>query len=476
MPLLPSLALLLLLAACGAGGPKTTPPISAGLPPELLVCRARLGDEHRSGEIALRTAQNLGTERLPDRTGRELHARLAPDGRRVAFVRQRDAGDATSRELFVAPLDDGAPELRLTADARPDEGPCWSPDGSTLLFATDAGNGFRLWRIGADGLGAGEFLAAAPGEQDREPDWHAATDRIVFARTGLDGRTRLWLVQGNGSGLVPLSPGPADRQPAWAPDGQRVAFVQGPAGANRLASIELATGTVTPLFTPMGEVALPRWSPHGDRIFLAIAEPLAGRPGLRLCQVRADGTGPVLLLPDHRWVCDGIDVLPALGPMPAAAAGVVLDPAGAQVQIAAGIPVLGSRTQLRLQDGQSLALLTQTFQGNEIAGVNLVFTLPVAAAGDVLAVRVRAVAALSRVDGSARLALALHNPVAGRFDTVTEVTPGGTAFRELAFASGSLAHVTQERQVRVEMIGEVGPGARAELHIDLVEVTVVARR
>lgn len=479
-------ASLAVLAGCGGGlgggGSRTTPQTGAGLPPELVFARSRVGSELSDSQIVLRTARNLGGQRVGDRTGRELDVAVDPTGTRVVFARERQAGEPASRDLFVAPLDNSAAELRLLQTNEAEDGPRWSPDGSRILFSAERGGERRLWTVGADGADPREFLAAPAATIDRDPDWHHATNRIVFHRRSSDGRGRLMLVNGDGTGLVPLTdglsgaPGTGDVMPAFAPDGRTVAFVrrEGPS-RGRLLQVALDTGAVTVLLDPDGDVARPRWSPSADRVFLALSQPGQGRPGLRLARVLADGTNPALLLPDERLQCDGIDVLATMAPEPAADAPVALDPADAEVQLAAGRVLQGNPTLLRAPEGAALTLATQTFERTEIAGINVKFTLPVADAADVLELRVRARCAVSRTDADTWLRLTLHNPVEGRFDTVTELQPGGTGLHTLAFAVASLAHVTRERQVRVGVIGEIGAGARAEFAVDHLELVLVRR-
>lgn len=473
--------LALSLAAC-AGGSSTTPNLGTDLPPELVFCRVHQS-QGQTAEIALRTAQNLGTRRVPERSGRELHVRVHPGGERVVFARERSPGDPQSRELYTAGLDARLPELRLTANTAADDAPCWSPDGARVLFATDRDSDRRLWTTDPDGLDARPFLAADPGVQDGDPDWSRATDRIVFSRRETNGIRRLWLLQGDGTGLVPLSQGsPApgddagDREPAFAPDGRTVAFVRLDAGGTgRLLAIDVATGQEQVLLAPQGTVRLPRWSPAGDRLFCGVDEASAGRAGLRLVALSADGSDPLLVEPGGQWRLGGVDVLPALAARPPAAPAEVVDIGNAQIQVSSGVPVLGGPQDLRAADGQALVLATSTFADHEIASINCRFALPVEDPLEVLALAVRIVARVSRADGDTALRSSLHNPVAGRFDTVAELPAPGTGMRTLEFATQSLAHVSRERDVRVSVIGEIGQGARAELHVDLVELRIVRR-
>jgi hypothetical protein len=478
----PAIALSLpFLAACSGGG-GSTPIAGADVPPELLLCRARVDSPHSFAEIALRSRQNLGGTRIADRAGRELRARLHPDGNQIVFARERDPGDPQSRELFTAARDGSKPEQRLTVNGQRDDEPCWSLDGSQILFTSEAAGSARLWRTNAAGGGAAEFLLPPAGSSDGEPDQSRATGRIVFVRRDATGRHHLRLVQGDGTGEVAFTDGgPAagpetgDRGPAFSADGARIAFVRyGAAGRSALCIAEVATGAVTVRYVPDGEAALPRFSPAGDFVLFGLAEPALGRGTLRLASLPSAGGEPILHWPDERWRLEGIDVLPSFAAPPAAAAPRTLDVTRTEVQLASGAPVSGSKQQLVAADGDELVVATVTFDRRELAGINCRFDLPVVRADDTLELHVRAIARVGRSDGDSVLRMSIYNPVDERFDTVVELAPGGTAARTLAFATNSLRHVTRERQLRVTVIGDVAPGTRTELAVDLVEVVLVA--
>lgn len=471
-----------LLTAC-AGGSRSTPLGSAATPVELLACRTRVDSPYQFAEIALRSEQNLGTGRVSERTGTERHVRLHPDGRTVVFARERSAYEPDSRELFVSTIDGSAPELRLTQNNSLDDEPCWSPDGARVLFTSARGGSGALWVAGADGADVQPFLSPPPGEADGEPDWCRATDRIVFSRRAANGRHTLWLVQGNGTGSVPLTDGGTgigadmgDHAATFAPDGGLIAFVRRiTPDRSDLCLVDPATGTVTVRWQPDGEVGTPRFAPTMDRLFFGLSEPSPGRATLRLAVLPLAGGEPALVWPDEHWQLEGLDLAPTLPPAPRAAAPLLVPVSDSQLQIAAGSAAFGVRQQLAHADGDEFVVLTQTYQDREIAAINCRYDLPVPAAEDVLELRVRVVARSSRADGDSLLRLTIYNPVDERFDTVVETPPGGTAARTLEFRTTSLRHVTRERQLRVTVGSELPAGDTAQLRIDLVQVELVAR-
>jgi Tol biopolymer transport system component len=478
-----SLPLCLMLAACGGGGSRSSPVGGNNPPVEILACRARVDSPYQFAEIALRSSRNLGLGRIADRTGTERNVRLNPDGVTVVFARERSPADPQSRELFVSAIDGSIAELRLTANADLDDEPCWSPDGTRVLFTSDRTGLKALWLIGSDGSFVQPFLFAPPQEADSEADWCRTTDRVVWSRRAVTGRHALWLAQGNGTGITQLTDGgptigadSGDREPAFSPDGSTIAFVRrfSPT-VSTLCVVDIASGVVTPVLQPAGEVAAPRWAPTADRLFFGLAEPLSGRSARRLASAPTTGGQPVLLWPDERWDLEGFDLVPSLPPPPAEKAPQLLDVTQAQIQIAAASAVSGSREQLTTVDGNEFVVWTTTFEDREVAGINCRFDLPVAIAEDVLELRIRAAARTNRSDNTSVLRLSLYNPVDERFDTVVELTPDVATPRMLEFRTSSLRHVTREKQLRFTVIGDLPAGDTAQLRIDLAEVVLVAR-
>src|SRR5205814_9715327 len=51
--------------------------------------------------------------------------------------------------------------------------------------------------------------------------------KIAFT-SDLDGRTEVYAVQPDGSGVIELSDAPAAADPSWSPDGSSIAFAGGP--------------------------------------------------------------------------------------------------------------------------------------------------------------------------------------------------------------------------------------------------------
>ncbi|MFT4515571.1 MAG: hypothetical protein ACI89X_003261 [Planctomycetota bacterium] len=471
-----------MLASCGGGGNNS--PLASNLPPEMLVCRARVDDGHRFGEVALRTTRNLGNGRVGDRIGPERHARLHPDGVRVVFSRERFNDNAGSRELYLSTIDGSTAEVRLTVNSERDDDPVWSPDGSRVLYASEENGASGLWTCSDTGGDGEPFLPTPSGFADGQPDWHGTTDKIVFSRRDNTGEQTLWLVNGTGFGEMPLTdggltagPDSGDYEPAFSPDGTMVVFVRrSSADASKLFVCEIATAIVTEVFAPSGNVAQPRYSPTMDRFWFGLAEPDVGRQTLRLAHLPVAGGTPTLLWPDERWQLNGIDFLPVATPTEIAGTAERLDVREISMQVAVARNSFGSLAQLSDDDDNEYYLQTAESGNRQIAALNCRFSLPIEEPEDMLEVQVRAIVQSSRIDGDSVFRMSIRNLTDNRYDTVVELTPTSTGEQLMEFRTSSLRHITKEKVLQFTVIADLDDGDFADIWVDMIEVVLVPRQ
>ncbi len=155
---------------------------------------------------------------------------------------------------------------RVTSGPAWDREPAWTPDGTALVFSSDRGGSFSLWRVA---IGTSESPQPERVTSSTLPDGEpvvAADGRIYFVRGRL-GAARIWVHKPDGSEARLSNDRDAEDWPAISADGSRLAFValgEG-AGARRLHVRNLATGQDTVVLTdPRLEHAA--WAPDGGRL------------------------------------------------------------------------------------------------------------------------------------------------------------------------------------------------------------------
>ena len=149
--------------------------------------------------------------------GIDLEPSWSPDGRAIAFLRL-DPKSYQSGIWLVHP--DGGGLHRILAGFKNVTEPVWSPDGARMLVE----DGRALYSVRADGGGRRRIAVlsadATGAVEDPQPAWSPDGRWIVFCqlRSGVVGRSDLWVVQSDGGGLRRLTRAPElDRDPTWGP-------------------------------------------------------------------------------------------------------------------------------------------------------------------------------------------------------------------------------------------------------------------
>jgi Tol biopolymer transport system component len=110
----------------------------------------------------------------------DLDPSISPDGSTVVFASDR-AGSGR-RDLYTVPITGGTPTLLTDTPTLAEEEPVWSPDGRKIAFAgqATAGAPFDVYTINADGTDL-HLLTVAPGD-DHQPSWQPIPQSYVHPR------------------------------------------------------------------------------------------------------------------------------------------------------------------------------------------------------------------------------------------------------------------------------------------------------
>jgi TolB protein len=184
---------------------------------------------------------------------------------------------------------DGSGQRALTGPPRESFDPAWSPDGKQLVFESDRETFGRsqLYVMDADGKNQRLLLGHVTEANERFPKWAPNGSQIAFEYS-VNGRSQIYLVKPDGTGLRPLDVGPGENSdPAWSPDGKRLTFTSDRDGKKHIYVIDVTGKGLKRLTNASAPDRTPAWSPDGR---LIVFERDFSSTNAKLFLMNADGT------------------------------------------------------------------------------------------------------------------------------------------------------------------------------------------
>ena len=205
----------------------------------------------------------------------------SPDGTSIAFASNRDA---LGTNIWVVPAAGGTPVKHTQVGGT---SPDWSPDGKKIVFSSYRDLNGEIYVMNADGT-AQTRLTSTTDAAEQEPVWSPDGSKIAYT-SYRSGPAQIWVMNADGSGqvqLTGLTDGSTSYSPTWSPDGTKIAFTSFRAGRPDLYIMN-ADGTDQTRITDTttGVENAPSWSARGI-VFNAQVD---ATPMLFL--INPDGTG-----------------------------------------------------------------------------------------------------------------------------------------------------------------------------------------
>lgn len=299
---------LILMFACNLPGASTPPPdllatlsastplggdsspqpdnsiSSTGEPTGKIAFVCQIFRAQASNQICIINADGAGFRRLTtDNTRQHYYPSIAPDGKSVIYAAFREPNIYEIYEMDIA----SGEVTQLTERLGNLNGPEISPDGTLIAFKLSKGNSNQIWLMNRDGSDP----RSVPNASGWDPTWSPDGQSILFA-SDMQGAIQLYRIRPDGSELLKISDLPAIRgRSDWSPDGQFIVTYSGEPW-KRDVYIMNADGSNARMLTPTGGNSQgPSISPDGQWVaFTSYFDQYRVENGCEIYIMRVDGT------------------------------------------------------------------------------------------------------------------------------------------------------------------------------------------
>jgi Tol biopolymer transport system component len=154
----------------------------------------------------------------------------------------------------------------LPRGAGEDRAPAWSPDGTTLAFASGRSGNLDIWTVRPHSGVPPVNLTGTPGADELLPTWSPA-GRIAFTSQEIgSGTVTIDVMDADGSNRVSIASLNAPVSLEWSPGGARIVYSVVDAGSRDIYTIQPDGSGLVQLAGDLPRAVIYDWRPDGRRI------------------------------------------------------------------------------------------------------------------------------------------------------------------------------------------------------------------
>ncbi len=200
------------------------------------------------------------TRRVSDRGGSNITPTFSPDGSTLVFA----SGDDGTDLFAVFPFGSDGPRRVTVGRGSANSSPTFSPDGRKIAFTSGRLGHPEVYITDADGANADLLTTSGFGDQlyRSNPDWSPDGRKVAF-QSQINGVFQVMTINLRDRTVNGLTSEGRNEDPSWAPDGRHLVFTSTRSGAKQLWVIDTETFRLRQLLRG-GASRMAAWSPRLD--------------------------------------------------------------------------------------------------------------------------------------------------------------------------------------------------------------------
>jgi TolB protein len=185
---------------------------------------------------------------------------FSPDGSSLVFA----SGDDGTDLYAVDPFGTEKPHRLTIGHETTTAGPTFSPDSRRIAFTSSRLGHPEVYITDADGTNPVLLTSSGIGEQSyrSDPDWSPDGRKVAF-QSQVNGRFQVMTINVRDQSVQALTSEGRNETPSWAPDSRHLVFTSDRSGVQQLFVLDTESSKTRQL-THGTRSRLPAWSPHLD--------------------------------------------------------------------------------------------------------------------------------------------------------------------------------------------------------------------